>query len=537
MEQGYEDTRFEKTVDRHLHCPICLNVLRDPVQCRRNQHYFCTSCITKHLQENSQTCPTCMEELTVETLNRPARILTDLLSTFKISCDYTERGCREIVVLGALKRHVAGCGLGPVMCSNDECLQVVNKRDKELHETKMCDFRTVKCDYCDEELQFVKIKSHKCPTRKEIDEMKLDLSEVKDKLNNLCCAQDEMAKDCKEMRSEMRSMMSDLKESITNSIKQAMATTLNSCHVSSLHPANTNEDIVIAGGGNSSLEKLKSFEIFSWANNSWTFVGEMNQCRSAATSLVYENHMIVTGGFSNDGAKDSVERLDLDEKNAEWIYSPVTLPYKCRGHKTVLDHNRLLVIGGMDDKNVSKDTIYEILLTHPYSSKLLTCMPLPINFHGAERICDRVYILGGRTSSGQITNAVLMYDLVTNRCQKMAPLPFATWIMATVCWEDNVILLGGENEKRKALDTVTMYNVNTGKSTMLPKMKQKRRECAAVVTGNKIVVMGGRDERGVHLHSVECYSLDTKVWEVLPPMVESRLNPTAVVKPACIYKG
>ena len=130
-----------------------------------------------------------------------------------------------------------------------------------------------------------------------------------------------------------------------------------------------------------------------------------------------------------------------------------------------------------------------------------------------------------------------MHDLVTNRCQEMAPLPFATWIMATVCWENNVILLGGVNEKHITLDTVTMYNVNTGKSTMLPKMKQKRGGCAAVITGNKIVVMGGKDGKGVCLNSVECYSLHTKVWEDLPPMVESRLHPTAVVKPACIYKG
>ena len=100
-----------------------------------------------------------------------------------------------------------------------------------------------------------------------------------------------------------------------------------------------------------------------------------------------------------------------------------------------------------------------------------------------------------------------------------------------------MILLGGENEKRKALDTVTMYNVNTGKSTMLPKMKQKRRECAAVVTGNKIVVMGGRDEKGVLLISVECYSFDTMVWKNLRSMSQSRIYPTAVVKPAHVYKG
>ena len=528
MEQGYEDTRFENTVDRHFHCPICLNVLRDPVQCRRNQHYFCTPCITKHLQENSHTCPTCMEELTVQTLGRPARILTDVLSTFKIACDYAERGCREMVELEALKTHVTSCDFGPVMCSNDECLQVVNKRDKELHETKMCDFRTVKCDYCGEEMQFIKIKSHKCPTRKEIDEMKIDLSELKDKMNHLCFAQDDMAK-------EMRSMMGDLKESMANSIKQAMVTAmLSSCHVNSLHPANTNEDIVIAGGETAAGSE-RSFEIFSWTNNSWTSMGEMNQCRSAATSFVYENHMIVAGGFSDDAGKDSMEKMDLTEKNGQWIDSPVKfMPFKCRGHKTVLEQNRLIVIGGMDNRGASKNTIYEILLTFPaYSSKLLTHMPLTRSFHGAERINDMIYILGGQTSIGS-TNAVLMYDLVTNSCNQIVPLPFPVSTMATVSWKENVIVIGGENEKSKVLNTVTMYNVNTEKSTMLPEMKKKRKGCAAVITGNKIVVMGGKDEKGVYLNSVECYSFDTKVWEDLPPMIQSRLYPTAVVKPACI---
>ena len=519
MEQGYEDARFENTVDRHFHCPICLNVLRDPVQCRRNQHYFCTSCITKHLQENSQTCPTCMEELTVETLDRPARILTDLLSTFKISCDYTERGCREMVELGALKRHVAGCDFGPVMCSNDECLQVVDRRDKEVHETKMCDFRTVKCDYCGEEMQYVKIKNHRCPTRKEIDEIKVDLSEVKDKLNQLCSAQQEMAKEMKTM---------------TDTIKQTLQSSCRVC----LRPANITEDIVVAGG-----EKItavgdkfeKSVEIFGMVNNSWTPLGKMIQCRSAATSFVYENHMIVTGGFSDDGTHDSMEKMSLSERNEQWIDSPVKLPIKCHGHKTLLDKNCLIIIGGIDSEDSKLNTIYEVLLTHPYPSKLLTSMPQTRCFHGAERIDDKIYILGGDTNNG-FTNEVLMYDPVTNSCKMMPPLPFPVSTMATVSWKENVFVIGGENEQSEALNTVTMYNVNTGKSTMLPEMKKRREGCAAVITGNKIVVMGGMDEEGVYLHSVECYSFDTKVWEDLPPMVESRLYPTAVIKPACSDK-
>ena len=117
-EQGYEDDRFENVVSQNFHCPICLNVFKDPVMCQRNQHYFCRPCITRHL-ENSQRCPSCQEELTLETLNKAPRILMDYFSELKIRCDYFSRGCLEFVQLGDHERHVKDCGFTPVLCSNE----------------------------------------------------------------------------------------------------------------------------------------------------------------------------------------------------------------------------------------------------------------------------------------------------------------------------------------------------------------------------------------------------------------------------------
>ena len=156
MDGGYNNDYIENTVDTTLHYPICMNVLNELVQCQRNQHYFCTFCITKHLKENSQTCPSCMEELTMETLGRLERILTDLLSNLRICCDCADQGCREVVELGVLKTHVATCNFCPVKCSNDACSTVISKRDKKLHENKICVLRLVKCGYCGEEVQHVK---------------------------------------------------------------------------------------------------------------------------------------------------------------------------------------------------------------------------------------------------------------------------------------------------------------------------------------------------------------------------------------------
>ena len=146
MATGYEESRFENKVDENLRCVICTEVLKDPVQCRRNEHHFCKSCIIEHLK-HSKTCPTCQDPLTVDTLVKPQRFLVNTLSSLKISCDNAERGCRQVVELGLLNTHVVNCDFSPVPCSNDQCDEIINRRDKEIHENKVCEYRQVKCDY------------------------------------------------------------------------------------------------------------------------------------------------------------------------------------------------------------------------------------------------------------------------------------------------------------------------------------------------------------------------------------------------------
>ena len=147
VKYGYEDCRFEKDVDKDLHCSICYNVLKEPRMCRNNEHLFCLDCITEHLRVNSQTCPECNEHLSVNTLRR-ARLANKYLSKLKINCDHASRGCPKFPCLEELKTHVATCGYAPVLCSNAECGMEINKQDKVRHETEVCEYRRVKCHDC-----------------------------------------------------------------------------------------------------------------------------------------------------------------------------------------------------------------------------------------------------------------------------------------------------------------------------------------------------------------------------------------------------
>ena len=93
---------------------------------------------------------TCMEPLTVETLRVPPRIMFSCLSEFKISCDFHDRGCRQLVQQTKLEQHVKECGFSLAICSKEGCHVEVNARDLIHHETTVCKKRRVQCNNCAE---------------------------------------------------------------------------------------------------------------------------------------------------------------------------------------------------------------------------------------------------------------------------------------------------------------------------------------------------------------------------------------------------
>ena len=165
-EYGYDGRRFQKDVDENFHCSICYNVLKEPRMCQNNEHMFCLACITRNLNENSESCPECNEHLTVNTLRPAPRVVNNYLSELKIKCDFASRGCPEFIRLEALKTHVASCGFAPVLCSNENCGLEINKGERLHHETEVCEYRKVKCHDCEKIQELVGVTNEKVETLK-----------------------------------------------------------------------------------------------------------------------------------------------------------------------------------------------------------------------------------------------------------------------------------------------------------------------------------------------------------------------------------
>ena len=433
-------------------------------------------------------------------------MLINCLSELTISCDNFSRGCREFIQLGDLQTHVISCGFAPVKCSNNDCDMEVNKRDKIHHETEVCDFRKVKCHDCGE-------------MKKEIEGIKNQLNQLpgmKTQLNELSSVKEDMK--------EVKAMMGEVLQKLNN-VEHVIQVPL--------HVNPTKEDIVIAGGY-TGHGPTSSVEKFSWSKRAWAQLPPMKECRSEASSFVYENQIFVAGGYTgSSGRTDTMEVLKIDEQPLKWTESPAKLPFKCDSHKTVVYQNSLIHIGGYNaTENKFSDAISEVLLTPPYSKKLLCRMPQSRVCHGVEIFNDKILILGGSSSYSDGLDSVFMYDVNKNKLKQMPSLPRAVSRMSTVRWEDKVVVIGGCGKDDKALSDVLMYDSKTGESNVLPSMLHKRRGCSAIITGNVIVVMGGWNEKDKYLSSVECFTLGGYSWEELPPMIEPRHLATAVVMPS-----
>ena len=548
---GYEDELFQHPVSQTFHCGICMNVLKDPVSCRHNEHLFCRACITIHLM-NFQTCPSCMEPLTVESLRQAPRTVTNLLSELKIRCQFFDRGCGQFVELGDLERHVTDCGFAPAVCSNEGCQLEVNKHDLLHHETAVCELRRVKCHNCNE-------------IRQEMDTVKVNLAAMNEKLKgvgeqlarndrnqenvktavgNVIAKVELVEEQLNKQEKSNRRLEADnveMKRSLNEITKQLERMAQQTSH--EVQAEEMKKDIaeggmdrepkVLIAGGSNGGENTNSVEMFSLLNATWTPLKPMKESRQGASSVVHNNHIFVMGGLSGRGIK-SIEKLSV---NAVHVDQSITLenvltelPAPLHGHCSVVYNGRLIVIGGFDvSKHACSDSITEISLAPPYTSKLLATMPQARYLHGVAMFGDKILILGGRVNYSINLASVLLYDITKNECKELAVLPYPMSEMATVKWgDDSVIIAGGADSNGEALNKVLLYNIKAQKSRVLPDMKYKRKGCVAAVVRDTVIVMGGQDERRKYLKSVECFQFDRYSWQELPEMQEARYCATAV---------
>jgi hypothetical protein len=217
------------------------------------------------------------------------------------------------------------------------------------------------------------------------------------------------------------------------------------------------ENIIVAGG-----QGTDSVEMFNWRQRRWSPLQSLPKKRWGATSFVFDNHVTIAGGFCS-GQVDDMIRMNFNpnpDLSMRWSDCPVKLPAKLAYHSSVLYNDHLIVTGGYNG-NGTFDFIHEVQLVPPYTVKTLSRMPQPRQYHSTQLFDDNLLIVGGRTTGRyrDSLSSVVLYDIKKNECKQLAPLPYEVSTLATVRWGDNIVVICGVVKRGNTLDTVIIYNV------------------------------------------------------------------------------
>ena len=490
-----QDDEFDSAFVDEFSCIICNEILTDPVQCQANEHYFCRECITNRLQNSqrscSQTCPTCKDELTLETLRPAPRIIVNIVSKIKKPrCSFVTRGCKENVKVEEILLHQQTCGFAPVVCSNEGCEETMNRRDQRSHEREACVFRMTTCESCAEEMMYRDFEKHQCTLRREINEMKVCLDEINAKLTQIMATQSETLAKVEEHDKAIKTLQDPLHCLSSTTIQRKDTVVKGQIFVFGSHDRATNRTI----------------EVFNWTTKTWTRVKDcLHNGQYQPFSFLYGNKIMISGC-------GPVEYINPTENG----YTSTIFPCSCPSNG-VLYGNRIIGFCGQ---------IGETTLEPPYTSKTLISSNRSTSYCSVQRVGDRIYVVGNSFSS------VELYDVAENTIKTLPSLPYQVRSMATVFYKDSLIIIGGHNGSA-ALNKVYLYNIHSLECKPLPSMREARSDCAAVIMGDVIVVMGGQSggiSSGPKLKTVEYYVIGDSAWQKLPSMHHERRGATA-----CVY--
>eukprot|EP00117_Sycon_ciliatum_P031026 scpid26618/ scgid24343/ E3 ubiquitin-protein ligase NRDP1; RING finger protein 41 len=96
-------------------CMICLQVVNGAVQAKCCENIFCSTCVHTWMKSHN-TCPVCRQPMALATLQKPCKLVCNMVSKWGVHCDFHEpalSGCPATVRLHELRGHVTSCPFNP----------------------------------------------------------------------------------------------------------------------------------------------------------------------------------------------------------------------------------------------------------------------------------------------------------------------------------------------------------------------------------------------------------------------------------------
>lgn len=142
-----------KNMEDVLTCPICCNLLLDPVHCSQCTAAVCKSCIDSWLTKNS----TCMNRCKQPEFKPFDKMAMRMLSSIKLKCPYYKNSCTDNLTYDNFKSHAKSCKYGTYKCNFCSLLGTL---ESIIQHTKICEYVLESCSTCNNLIYRKYMQSH-----------------------------------------------------------------------------------------------------------------------------------------------------------------------------------------------------------------------------------------------------------------------------------------------------------------------------------------------------------------------------------------
>jgi len=165
-------------------------------------------------------------------------------------------------------------------------------------------------------------------------------------------------------------------------------------------------------------------------------------------------------------------------------------------------------------------------------------MPTARTWVGGCVLDEKIYVVGGATSTSSVTSAVEMYDPMADTWTRMADMPSARCAHATCVYDGNIYVFGGISPGvfSTAKKNVYVYDPQTDTWSQKADMPYANAHCAVAVVDGMIYLIGGMlSVSSPPIQTVMAYDPITESWTQKADMPTARGLLSACVVDGMIY--
>lgn len=262
---------------------------------------------------------------------------------------------------------------------------------------------------------------------------------------------------------------------------------------------------IYVGGGLATIsgvnQSITNFDVYDVASNSWTSRAALATKLRSGAMAAYGNYVVWTGGYDQQSATWYGTTRFYSISGNSWNNGGTSItPNRADIAYTKGPSDKLYIFGGQSGSGVitNQNSVMTITSGPPGSVSGLTTFA-NIRFAG----CvfdgyDYIYIAGGYDASGTPVNTFRRYRISTNSWETLASLPSTTHSCALIMWDGNVYAYSGYYNGAYG-NRLFRYQVTTNTWTDLGGLTGEiHGTTCGVVYNNELYLIGGYNGSARH---------------------------------------